>query len=58
VKEHNRFKGASSRKRFRNEDNRRFGDGSTERSFTYITGDLVDGIIRLMLSNVNDPVDV
>jgi len=31
-----------------------FGDGSQTRSFTYIT-DLVDGIIRLMLSDVNDP---
>ena len=34
-----------------------FGDGSQTRSFTYIT-DLVDGIIRLMLSDVNDPVNI
>jgi dTDP-glucose 4,6-dehydratase len=41
----------------RNEDVTIFGDGSQTRSFTYIT-DLVDGIIRLMLSDVNDPVNV
>jgi len=40
----------------RNEDVTVFGDGSQTRSFTYIT-DLVDGIIRLMLSNENDPVN-
>ena len=34
-----------------------FGDGSQTRSFTYIT-DLVDGIIRLMLSGENDPVNL
>src|SRR5215212_860141 len=34
-----------------------FGDGSQTRSFTYVT-DLVDGIIRLMLSDVNDPVNI
>jgi dTDP-glucose 4,6-dehydratase len=34
-----------------------FGDGSQTRSFTYIS-DLVDGIIRLMLSEVNDPVNI
>src|SRR5262249_38219619 len=34
-----------------------FGDGSQTRSFTYIS-DLVDGIIRLMLSNVNEPVNI
>lgn len=34
-----------------------FGDGSQTRSFTYIS-DLVDGIIRLMLSKVNDPVNI
>ncbi len=34
-----------------------FGDGSQTRSFTYIT-DLVDGIIRLMLSDVNEPVNI
>ena len=41
----------------RNQDVTVFGDGSQTRSFTYIT-DLVDGIIRLMLSNVNDPVNI
>src|SRR4051794_35286206 len=41
----------------RNEDVTIFGDGSQTRSFTYVT-DLVDGIIRLMLSNVNDPVNI
>ncbi len=41
----------------RNEDVTIFGDGSQTRSFTYIT-DLVDGIIRLMLSEVNDPVNI
>src|ERR1700760_4220504 len=41
----------------RNEDVTVFGDGSQTRSFTYIT-DLVDGVIRLMLSNTNDPVNI
>ncbi len=41
----------------RNEDVTVFGDGSQTRSFTYIT-DLVDGIIRLMLSNESDPVNI
>jgi dTDP-glucose 4,6-dehydratase len=41
----------------RNEDVTVFGDGSQTRSFTYIA-DLVDGIIRLMLSDVNDPVNI
>src|SRR5213082_413270 len=41
----------------RNEDVTVFGDGSQTRSFTYIT-DLVDGIIRLMLSDVNDPINI
>jgi dTDP-glucose 4,6-dehydratase len=41
----------------RNEDVTVFGDGSQTRSFTYIS-DLVDGIIRLMLSDTNDPVNV
>ena len=41
----------------RNEDVTVFGDGSQTRSFTYIT-DLVDGIIKLMLSDVNDPVNI
>ena len=34
-----------------------FGDGRQTRSFCYID-DLVDGILRLMLSNVNDPVNI
>jgi dTDP-glucose 4,6-dehydratase len=41
----------------RNEDVTIFGDGSQTRSFTYVT-DLVDGIIRLMLSSENDPVNI
>src|SRR5262245_30205848 len=41
----------------RGEDLTVFGDGSQTRSFTYIS-DLVDGIIRLMLSKVNDPVNI
>jgi dTDP-glucose 4,6-dehydratase len=41
----------------RNEDVTVFGDGSQTRSFTYIT-DLVDGIIRLMMSKENDPVNI
>ena len=41
----------------RHEDVTVFGDGSQTRSFTYIS-DLVDGIIRLMLSDVNDPVNI
>jgi dTDP-glucose 4,6-dehydratase len=41
----------------RNEDVTIFGDGSQTRSFTYIT-DLVDGIIRLMLSSENDPINI
>ena len=41
----------------RNEDVTVFGDGTQTRSFTYIT-DLVDGIIKLMLSDVNDPVNI
>ena len=41
----------------RNEDVTVFGDGTQTRSFTYIT-DLVDGIIRLMLSTMNDPVNI
>ena len=34
-----------------------FGSGKQTRSFCYVT-DLVDGIIRLMESNVNDPVNI
>jgi dTDP-glucose 4,6-dehydratase len=41
----------------RNEDVTVFGDGTQTRSFTYIS-DLVDGIIRLMLSDVNEPVNI
>jgi len=41
----------------REEDVTVFGDGSQTRSFTYIT-DLVEGIIRLMLSDVNEPVNI
>jgi dTDP-glucose 4,6-dehydratase len=41
----------------RNEDVTVFGDGTQTRSFTYVT-DLVDGIVRLMLSSVNDPVNI
>jgi dTDP-glucose 4,6-dehydratase len=41
----------------RNEDVTIFGDGSQTRSFTYIT-DLVDGIIKLMLSKENDPINI
>jgi dTDP-glucose 4,6-dehydratase len=41
----------------RDEDVTVFGDGSQTRSFTYIT-DLVDGILRLMLSAENDPVNI
>jgi dTDP-glucose 4,6-dehydratase len=41
----------------RNEDVTVFGDGTQTRSFTYIT-DLVDGIIKLMLSDVNEPVNI
>ena len=41
----------------RNEDVTVFGDGRQTRSFCYIS-DLVDGIVRLMLSTVNDPVNI
>src|SRR6476620_3584514 len=41
----------------RNEDVTVFGDGRQTRSFTYIT-DLVEGILRLMLSDANDPVNI
>jgi len=34
-----------------------FGSGRQTRSFCYVS-DLVDGIIRLMQSNVNDPVNI
>src|SRR5436189_4444280 len=41
----------------RDEDVTVFGDGTQTRSFTYIT-DLVDGIIKLMLSKENDPINI
>jgi dTDP-glucose 4,6-dehydratase len=41
----------------RHEDVTVFGDGSQTRSFTYVS-DLVDGIIRLMLSTEHDPINV
>ncbi len=41
----------------RNEDVTIFGDGSQTRSFCYIS-DLVDGIVRLMHSDANDPVNI
>src|SRR5918992_1252290 len=41
----------------RNEDVTIFGDGSQTRSFCYVS-DLVEGIIKLMHSNTNDPVNI
>jgi len=41
----------------RNEDVTIFGSGEQTRSFCYVT-DLVDGILRLMESDVHDPVNV
>jgi dTDP-glucose 4,6-dehydratase len=41
----------------RNEDVTIFGSGSQTRSFCYVS-DLVDGILRLMDSPVNDPVNI
>ncbi len=41
----------------RGEDVTLFGDGRQTRSFTYIT-DLVDGVIRLLTSTVNEPVNI
>ncbi len=41
----------------RSEDITIFGDGRQTRSFCYIS-DLVDGVIRLMESGVNDPVNI
>jgi UDP-glucuronate decarboxylase len=41
----------------RNEDITVYGDGSQTRSFQYVT-DLVDGIWRLMESDVHDPVNI
>jgi dTDP-glucose 4,6-dehydratase len=41
----------------RNEDVTVFGDGTQTRSFCYVS-DLVDGILRLMQSGTNDPVNI
>jgi dTDP-glucose 4,6-dehydratase len=41
----------------RGEDVTVFGDGTQTRSFCYVT-DLVDGILRLMLSDTNEPVNI
>jgi len=41
----------------RGEDVTVFGDGTQTRSFTYIT-DLVDGIIKLMLSDEHGPINI
>jgi dTDP-glucose 4,6-dehydratase len=41
----------------RDEDVTIFGTGEQTRSFCYVT-DLVDGVIRLMESNVNEPVNI
>jgi dTDP-glucose 4,6-dehydratase len=41
----------------RNEDVTIFGSGEQTRSFCYVS-DLVDGVIRLMESDVNDPVNI
>jgi len=41
----------------RNEDVTIFGDGTQTRSFCYVT-DLVDGILRLLESSTNEPVNI
>ena len=41
----------------RGEDVTVFGDGTQTRSFCYVT-DLVDGILRLMVSETNEPVNI
>jgi len=41
----------------RNEDVTVFGDGTQTRSFCYVS-DLVDGILRLMDADTNDPVNI
>ena len=41
----------------RGEDVTIFGDGTQTRSFCYVS-DLVDGILRLMASTTNDPVNI
>src|SRR5918995_1188922 len=40
-----------------NEDVTVFGDGTQTRSFCYVT-DLVDGILRLTDSDINEPVNI
>jgi dTDP-glucose 4,6-dehydratase len=41
----------------RNEDVTVFGDGTQTRSFCYVS-DLVDGILRLLASDTNEPVNI
>ena len=41
----------------RGEDVTVFGDGTQTRSFCYVS-DLVDGVLRLMDSDINDPVNI
>jgi dTDP-glucose 4,6-dehydratase len=41
----------------RNEDVTIFGDGSQTRSFCFVS-DLVDGVLRLLASSTNDPVNI
>jgi len=41
----------------RNEDVTIFGDGSQTRSFCYVS-DLVDGLLRLLASSTNEPVNI
>ena len=41
----------------RNQDVTLFGDGSQTRSFTYVS-DLVDGVIKLMLSKEHGPINI
>ena len=41
----------------RNEEVTVFGDGTQTRSFCYVT-DLVDGLLRLMESDTNEPVNI
>jgi len=41
----------------RNEDLTVFGDGTQTRSFCYIL-DLIDGLYRLLLSNINQPINL
>jgi dTDP-glucose 4,6-dehydratase len=41
----------------RNEDVTIFGDGTQTRSFCFVS-DLVDGLLRLLASNTNEPVNI